>query len=110
MHRNTDLCVDIKTFLHTSRIATVGEKYKGELTRDAEDHFTFVENMPRTSASQSRSPIVYHGNYITVTRRQDGTFRLNFKQVVIDEGCPVHKVAMSVSSEIVEALEGLVGG
>jgi hypothetical protein len=39
---NTDLCVDVKTFLRTDRITQLGKDYAGVLTRDAEDIIRFL--------------------------------------------------------------------
>ena len=55
---NTDLCVDVKTLLRSDRRTRLGKNYTGVLTRDAEEHYTFVERQPSTgrqaqSASQS---------------------------------------------------------
>ena len=58
LNGNTDLCVDVKTLLRSDRRTRLGKNYTGVLTRDAEEHYTFVERQPSTdrraqSASQS---------------------------------------------------------
>ena len=52
---NTDLCMDLKTFLRTDRTTQLGKDYAGLLTRDGEDHYSFVETMPWTN---KRNPYV----------------------------------------------------
>ena len=37
--------VDIKTFLRTDRITQLGKDYAGLLTRDGEDHYSFVDEL-----------------------------------------------------------------
>lgn len=107
-HRNTDLCVDVKTFLRKDKVARMGKTYPGLLCRDQEEHYSFVETLPATSTAGKRNPHVYEGAYITVTRRDDGTHRLNFKPLKTGANFTVEGYARGVAREIVEALKGLV--
>ena len=124
-HRNTDLAVDLKTILRSDRTMKTGKDYQGILRRDSdaeiEDffdkrsgkadyrcrdaHYTFVEALPWTS---KRNPRVFRGKYITVTRRDNSTLRLNFRSVRMDRGFNVVRFALGVGSELMQALEGLV--
>ena len=83
-HNNTHLCVNLKTQLRSDRRAKSGKGYQGILRRDVEcdeflydEHFTFTEIVPQ--APQKRNPHVYDGEFITVTRRSDGSYHPNFK-------------------------------
>ncbi len=107
-HRNTDLCVDVKTFLRKDKVARMGKTYSGLLCRDQEEHYSFVETLPATSTAAKRNPHVYEGEYITVTRRDDGTCRPNFKPLKTGANFTVEGYARGVAREIVEALKGLV--
>ena len=70
-----------------------GKDYQGVLRLDAEGdvdeylttdtHYTFVETRPWTS---KRNPRVYNGKFISITRRDDGSLRLNFKPLKTGEG------------------------
>ena len=113
-NNNTHLCVNLKTQLRSDRYAKTGKSYPGVLRRDVfceefcyEDHFTFVETLPPTAGK--RNPHVYEGDYITVTRRDDGTYRVNFKPMKVDANFSVAKFAAGVANELIWALEGLVG-
>jgi len=113
-HPNTHLGVDLKTLLRSDRIAKVGKSYTGVLRRDVEceeyrydEHFTFTETVPPTAGK--RNPRVYDGDYITVTRRDDGTYRPNFKPMKVDKDFSVARYASNVANELLWALEGLVG-
>ena len=85
-HKNTELCVNMKTLLRSDVRMKVGKDYQGVLRLDSEGvveeylsrdpHFTFVETLP---CSVKRNPRVFRGRYISVTRRDDGSLRLNFK-------------------------------
>lgn len=106
---NTMLCIDVKTLLLSDPILLPGKTYRGVLVRDGEEHLRFEETL-WTAGAVKRNPHVYDGRYITVTRRDDGTYRLNFKPVRMDPGTgfTVGGYARDVASEIAGALGGLV--
>lgn len=106
--RNTDLCVDVKTFLFKDRITQIGKEYSGVLTRDQEDHYQFIETLPHNQGK--RNPRIYDGKHITATLRDNGCVRLNFKPMKIDENFVVEGYAFAVANEIVQSLKGLVEG
>ena len=58
---------------------------------------------------RKRNPQVFDGEYITVTRRSDGTYRINFKSFYLKKGFDVIAFANGVASEIKKALKGLIG-
>ena len=103
---NTDLCMDVKTILHSDRISKIGKDYQGVLTRDTGDHFTFIETIP--PVAEKRNPQVFRGKYITVTRRDDGTYRPNFKPMKVGADFNLAQYASGVANELLWALEGLV--
>ena len=59
-------------------------------------------------AISKRNPRVFDGRYISVTRKDDGSYRLNFKQLRTGYGFSVERFALGVYNEICIALEGLV--
>ena len=105
-NRTTELCVDVKTILRSDCISQIGKDYPGVLKRDSEDHYTFIETIPSTNGK--RNPHVFKGQYITVTRNDDGSLRPNFKPIRVNESFSVEQYADDVSGEIILALEGLV--
>ena len=106
LNSNTDICVDVKTVLHSNKTAKTGRDYQGVLTRDNDDHYTFIETIP--PATGKRNPQVFNGQYITITRRDDGSLRPNFKPLRIDEDFTVDGYAIGVCNELRQALNGLV--
>ena len=114
-HRNTDLAVDLKTILHSDTSMKTGKEYQGVLRRDQdaeiEDfrcrdaHYTFVETLPWTT---KRNPHVFRGRYISITRRDDGTLRPNFRPVKMDGDFSPERYAIGVSNELLWALEDLI--
>jgi len=116
-HRNTDLCVDLKTLLRTDTYARTGKTYHGLLRRDSDAeidefrardaHYTFIETAE--AQPRKRNPHVYRGRYITVTRRDDGQLRPNFRPTdLAAEHLSVPDYAVSVANELLQALEGLI--
>ena len=114
-HRNTDLAVDLKTVLHSDTSMRTGKEYQGVLRRDQdaeiEDfrcrdaHYTFVETLPWTT---KRNPHVFRGRYISITRRDDGTLRPNFRPMKVGKDFSVYRYALGVFNELMWALEDLV--
>lgn len=106
--RNTDLCVDIKTFLCRDRIAKIGKDYAGVLCRDTDDHYSFVETATPVAKANIRNPHVFDGKYISMTRRmRDGHIRFNFKEVDFGVGFNPLSFAVRVMREILKALRCL---
>ena len=114
-HTNTELGCDVKTILRSDVRMVVGKEYQGIFRLDSEGiadefrcrdpHFTFVETQPWLS---KRNPRVFAGKYITITRRDDGSLRPNFKPMKVGADFSVEKYAASVANELLWALEGLV--
>lgn len=107
LHTNTDLCVDLKTILLRDSIAKLGKDYLGVLKHDEEYHYTFNETT--TPMVYKRNPRVYDGRYITITRRKDGSLKLNFKALRMDAGFSPERYAFGVYQELREALKSLGG-
>ena len=116
-HTNTDLGCDIKSILHSDRKMKVGKDYQGVLRLDAEgvveeylsrdSHYTFIETLPW---SMKRNPRVFNGKYISITRQDNGTLRLNFKPMPkLDTNLSFERYTFGVYLELHKALEGLVG-
>lgn len=104
-NNNTDLCVDLKTRLRHDRIAVIGKNYPGVLRRDEECHYTFTE----AANADKRNPRVFEGKCITVTCRDDGTLRPNFRPVTIGADFNAATYATDVANEILWALTSLLG-
>lgn len=106
--RNTDLCVDVKTFLRHDRIAKIGKNYTGVLCHDKDDHYAFVETGLTAANANIRNPHIFEGKYISVTRRlRDGHIRFNFKEVDFGVGFNPLSFAVGVMKEILKAFKCL---
>ena len=115
MKNNTYLAVNLKVKMFRDSRLKLGKDYIGVLCHDVpedsiggdDDHFTFTEIS--TLNVRKRNPQVFNGEYITVTRRSDGTYRINFKSFHINKEFDVAEFASGVASEIRKALKGLIG-
>ena len=104
---NTDLCVDVKTYLRNTPITVLGKNYPGLLTRDKECHYTFRE-LSSVSALVKRNPHLFVGEYITITRRDDGSLRLNFRPVSMGPDFNPATFASNVANELLWSLSSLL--
>lgn len=115
-HTNTDLGCEVKTILRSDVRMKTGKEYQGVLRLDSEGivdeflyrdpHYTFIETAPPTAGK--RNPHLFVGEYITITRRDDGSLRPNFKPMKIGADFSVEKYASGVANELLWALEGLI--
>ena len=115
-HTNTELGCDVKTILRSDRKMKVGKEYQGIFRLDSEGivdeflsrdpHLTFIETEPQKGAK--RNPHVFDGKYITVTRRDDGSLRPNFKPMKVGKDFSVYRYALGVFNELMWALDGLI--
>jgi len=115
-HRNTELGCELKTLLRSDNRMKTRKGYRGVLTRDSDAviddflcrdaHYTFVETAP--TASGRRNPRIFDGKFVTITRWEDGSLHPNLKQISMKRGFSVERYAVSVSNELIWALEGLV--
>ena len=103
---NKELCVDLKTILRSDIIARTGKPYQGLLTRNTEDDFTFLE--AEAPKPEKHNPQVFRGEFITITRRKDGSYHPNFRPIQISQGFNHVRFAAAVANELMWALEGLV--
>lgn len=94
----------------------LGKEYQGIFRLDSEGivdeflyrdpHLTFVETVPQTAGK--RNPHIFDGQFITVTRRDDGSYRLNFKPLKTGADFSLERYALGVYNEICIALGGLI--
>ena len=113
---NTDFGCDLKTLLRSNRRMQTGKDYQGVLRRDSDlevdeflcrdAHYTFIETVPQKPCK--RNPRVFDGQYITITRRSDGSLWPNFKPLRKVTGFTVDGYAIGVCNELRKALKGLV--
>lgn len=102
-NHNTDLCMDVKTFLRNDRITQLGKDYSGVLRRDSDYHYTFTENdlKEKTPASILRSPHVYRGTCVNVVRRADGNLYPTFNRPKYTESYGYSDFCLEAAKELI---------
>ena len=107
IHPNTEPCVDLKLYTRTLGRLDIGEVRPGAITRDGESHFTFIEgDLEKKDATPKRNPHVFDGKYITITRKDDGTLRPNFKSMPVE--MTMFSYAIGVFKELLNGLSSLI--
>jgi hypothetical protein len=116
-NRNTELGVNLKTFLRSDKRMLVNKEYPGILRLDSQadidefrccdPHMTFYEAASKSYVCH-RNVHLYEGRHITCTKRLNGSLRLNFKNLKLDASFSVDGYALEVANEIRNALKGLV--
>lgn len=110
MRNNTLIGVDVKTRLQIDGLMLPGKEYRGILRRDLtnspeciyDEHLTFIESLP---SSGKRNPKVFEGQYLSITRREDGSPRVNVKKINVYKGFSAEAYAFELANELVEGLE-----
>lgn len=84
---NTEMCVDLKLLTREPGALRIGEYRDGAITRDADDHFLFIENATgkKRNDVQQRNPHVYEGVYININQKADGTLYPTFNRPRFDD-------------------------
>lgn len=110
---NTHIGVNLKTLLRKDRQAKTGKNYVGVLSRDVlcdeflyDEHFTFIEMPPKPPVKHN--PKVFDGKRISITRRDDGTLRPNFKPMNVGKGFSLARYIWEVCVELCNGLTGLI--
>ena len=107
LHPHTELNVDLKLMTRQCGCMPVGAYLLGSITRNGEEHYTFYET--KSWGTGKRNPHVFEGEFITITRRSDGSLRPNFKLGRIGgRGFILESYAFGVACELREALRGLI--
>ena len=81
LNKNTELCIDVTTYLQSDRRMKAGKSYQGMLRRDVEaDEYRYNETMTFVETCSEkrvkRNPHIFEGKHITVTQRDNGTSEL----------------------------------
>lgn len=103
MQKNTNLCVDLKTYMQNEVLLVVGQSYNGILTRDAEDHFIFEEAIRKGRAP--RNPKLFDGDYISLVRMQNGKYQCHLKTFDPCGSGDAKELAFKVYSEMINAFK-----
>ena len=79
---NTELGIDLKLMTRKPGRLAIGEYLDGAITRDGEDHFSFIQDdsCKKKVKVIQRNPHVYEGTFININRKPDGTLYPTFNR------------------------------
>lgn len=105
MNRNTNLCVDLKTKMQEDILLTVGKCYRGVLTRDAEEHYLFEEEVHISGHRPKRNPKLFDGEFCSLVHMQNGKYQIHMK--TIDASAITDRIILAgkVYDELLNALK-----
>ena len=114
MKKNWMLCCDLHIQLQNDSLPLPGKEYLGILRRKLQsegniygDQYEFEEvEVPLTACR--RNVHLFIGQHVTLTRRSDGSPRLNFRNLKIDTDFSVETYCLEVANEIRMALKDLI--
>lgn len=103
MEKNTNLCVDLKTFMQNDALLVEGQSYNGILTRDVEDHYIFEETVRK--GRPPRNPKLFDGDYISLVRMRNGKYQCHLKTFDPCGSGDAKELAFKVYSEMIDAFK-----
>jgi hypothetical protein len=87
----------------------VGSLLGGVITRDDEEHYTFIENNKvMRRISNPRNPVAYHGTTINIHRKADSTYYPTFNRPVFTDD-HAFAVFCCEAAEELRFIAGLIG-
>lgn len=112
VYPNTEPCVDLKLLTREPGRIPLGNYLDGAITRDAEDHFLFIENATdkKRNDVQQRNPHVYEGVYININRKLDGTLYPTFNRPQFNEQLSFLEFCRRAAEELILVASGFATG
>ena len=105
---NTEPCVDLKLLTRKQGRLEVGTILPGVITRDGEEHYTFLEEGDQQKASSQRNPHVYRGRFVNVNQSGDGTLYPTFNRPRYTKEFSFQDLCREAAAELL-MVAGLVG-
>ena len=104
MKKNTNLCVDLKTKMQEVTLLEVGKCYRGCITRDDKEHYTFEEEAYYSIDRHGRrNPKLFDGRYVSLVHKQNGKYQVHMRTIDASAAIDRKELAFGVYSELLEA-------
>ena len=112
VYPNTEPGVDLKLLTRQPGRIPLGSYLDGAITRDADDHFLFIENATykKRNDVQQRNPHVYEGVYININRKPDGTIYPTFCRPQFNERLTFAEFCRRAADELTQVASGFAYG
>lgn len=105
---STELDVDLKLFTLRPGRLNENEFLPGMLTRDGENHYSFVQNATKKKVALVRNPHLFRGRCVNVVRKADGTRYTTFNRPDYSESFTFKHFCLQAAEELL-MIAGLVG-
>ncbi len=106
---NTEPCINLKILSLEPGRMDIGAIIHGILTRDGDDHYTFLEDGDQKNVSPTqRNPHVYRGRFVNVNQSSDGTMYPTFNRPRYSKVFTFHDFCREAAAEL-QMVAGLVG-
>ncbi|MBQ8240280.1 MAG: hypothetical protein IJZ38_05515 [Bacteroides sp.] len=104
MQKNTNICVDLKTKMQEVSLLEIGKCYRGCITRDDEEHFTFEEEIYKPIDRHGRrNPKLFDGQYVSLVHMQNGKYQVHMRTIDASSTLDRRDLAFQVYNELLDA-------
>lgn len=109
LHPDTHLDVDLKLITRKPGRMNIGDYLGGVITRDGEDHFSFIESdtEKKRVMVEQRNPHIYEGLRINVNRKDNGEPYPTFNRPKYTENFTFQDFCREAAEELI-AVAGLI--
>ena len=109
LHPDTHLDVDLKLLTRKPGRMNIGDYLGGVITRDGEDHFSFIESdtEKKRVMVEQRNPHIYEGLRINVNRKDNGEPYPTFNRPKYTENFTFQDFCREAAEELI-AVAGLI--
>ena len=106
MKKNTILCVDLKTKMQEVAQLEMGKCYRGCITCNDAEHYTFEEEAHRsTDRHGRRNPKLFDGQYVSLVHMQNGRYQVHMRTIDATSAIDRRELAFQIYSELREAFD-----
>ena len=96
---HTELAVSLKFLTHKPGRIPVDSFLHGVITRDSEEHYTFVEDADKAKSAR-RTPVIWRGECVNVHLLADRGKRLAFTHPRFEDAKSFHNFCLAAASEL----------
>ena len=103
MEKNVFFCVDLTTILQDDVVLSLGQCYRGALSRTSNNHYLF-EELADVDRHGRRNPKLFKGKYLSMVRMQNGKYQVHMRTIDASTTIDHKELAAQVYGELIEAL------
>ena len=106
MKKNVNLCIDLKTVMQEDQMLNIGKCYRGCISRNSDDQYTFEEEATRhIDRHGHRNPKLFSGRYVSLVHMQNGKYQVHMRTINASDVKDHKELAANVYIELLNALK-----